>query len=286
MAASNAEFLRRELQEAGRLNGAPALGSLEEQLMQRHAAARAESALAGAHGLLQGLPRGLEGDIFQQNATLAAHAQQQQQQQAAAMALASDIRSAMAAAQIRQAAQFQNQDLLLARAAAQHQRGALGLQGVTGLDQLQELEIQRLEELERRQLMASAGLGGANLAAAAAAGGGLAKRQIEMHEAQLRQDHLDREMKQNSMLAREGLRQEVTQARMAATENPIPITTSSNSKEHFQKTPGSVVVPCRARGMPMDHNFKVRINYCILGGGSVMYCSSQWLYNLLMFRFF
>jgi hypothetical protein len=26
----------------------------------------------------------------------------------------------------------------------------------------------------------------------------------------------------------------------------------------LQKTPGSVIVPCRARGMPMDHNFKVR----------------------------
>jgi hypothetical protein len=28
--------------------------------------------------------------------------------------------------------------------------------------------------------------------------------------------------------------------------------------EELEKTPGSVIVPCRARGMPMDHNFKVR----------------------------
>jgi hypothetical protein len=30
--------------------------------------------------------------------------------------------------------------------------------------------------------------------------------------------------------------------------------------ESFKKVPGSVLVPCRARGMPMDHNFKVRLN--------------------------
>ena len=29
------------------------------------------------------------------------------------------------------------------------------------------------------------------------------------------------------------------------------------SKDERRKAPGSVIVPCRARGMPMDHNFKV-----------------------------
>ena len=29
-------------------------------------------------------------------------------------------------------------------------------------------------------------------------------------------------------------------------------------KEELSKLPGSVIVPCRARGMPMDHNFKVK----------------------------
>lgn len=33
------------------------------------------------------------------------------------------------------------------------------------------------------------------------------------------------------------------------------------SKEEIEKTPGSVIVPCRARGMPMDHNFKVHRYY-------------------------
>eukprot|EP00977_Amphora_coffeiformis_P022314 scaffold10819_cov130-Amphora_coffeaeformis.AAC.1 len=31
---------------------------------------------------------------------------------------------------------------------------------------------------------------------------------------------------------------------------------AETSKEDIEKTPGSVIVPCRARGMPMDHNFK------------------------------
>lgn len=35
--------------------------------------------------------------------------------------------------------------------------------------------------------------------------------------------------------------------------------------EELAKLPGSVIVPCRARGMPMDHNFKVRYHfYCTL----------------------
>lgn len=33
-------------------------------------------------------------------------------------------------------------------------------------------------------------------------------------------------------------------------------------KDERRKAPGSVIVPCRARGMPMDHNFKVRLLSC------------------------
>lgn len=32
-----------------------------------------------------------------------------------------------------------------------------------------------------------------------------------------------------------------------------------DDKDALEKTPGSVIVPCRARGMPMDHNFKVSL---------------------------
>eukprot|EP00543_Licmophora_paradoxa_P006206 CAMPEP_0202445890 /NCGR_PEP_ID=MMETSP1360-20130828/4607_1 /ASSEMBLY_ACC=CAM_ASM_000848 /TAXON_ID=515479 /ORGANISM="Licmophora paradoxa, Strain CCMP2313" /LENGTH=556 /DNA_ID=CAMNT_0049062295 /DNA_START=45 /DNA_END=1715 /DNA_ORIENTATION=- len=191
-----------------------------------------------------------DAELLQQNAALVAA---QQQQQAAALALASDIRTAVAAAQLRQAAQFQNQDLLLARAAAvQQQLGALG--GAPGVDQLQhELELRGLEELERRQLLAAA--------AGAPLGSIAARQQLEFQEAHMRQEQLDRQLGANGgessgLLERAGLRQgpvaapEPTSSAATRTQSETP------SKESFQKTPGSVVVPCRARGMPMDHNFK------------------------------
>ena len=214
--------------------------SIEEQFVaQRHAAARAEA--LHHQGLLSQLRGGggLDGDFFSQNAAFAAA----HQQQAAALALASDIRTAVAAAQLRQAAQFQNQDLLLARSAALQQ---LGLGG--GVEQLQhELELQRLEELERRQLLAAAASGGPI--------GGLSNRQhqFDLHEAQLRQDQLDRPFggaSGESLIDRAGLRTATGEGSGARTGS------SANEKDCFQKTPGSVVVPCRARGMPMDHNFK------------------------------
>jgi hypothetical protein len=36
-----------------------------------------------------------------------------------------------------------------------------------------------------------------------------------------------------------------------------PATLDTATKDERKKAPGSVIVPCRARGMPMDHNFKV-----------------------------
>mmetsp|Transcript_31413 Transcript_31413/g.34777 ORF Transcript_31413/g.34777 Transcript_31413/m.34777 type:complete len:620 (+) Transcript_31413:70-1929(+) len=221
-------------------DGAPS-ASLEEQMAQRQAAARVEA--LHHQGLLSQLRGGALGDadIFQQNAAIVAA---QQQQQAAALALASDIRTAVAAAQLRQAAQLQNQDLLLARTAALQQLGALG--GGGNMDQIhQELELQRLEELERRQLLAAA-TGGAPMGALAA------RQQLELQEAQIRQEQLDRQLssQSESLLDRAGLRAPADSGINRNSNEEV------NSKESFQKTPGSVVVPCRARGMPMDHNFK------------------------------
>ena len=248
-------------------------GNFEEQ-MRLAASARAEGAFQQHHALLAQLRAGglggfggggggagNEGDIYSQNASLLAA---QQQQQAAALALASDIRTAVAAAQLRQAAQFQNHDFLMARAAMhqqqqqqQHQHLGLGGGGVgggNGLDPLQqELELQRLEEIERRQLMAAAAAGGP---------GGLgvlaARQQLEqLQEAQFREEHLNRHLHQGgetaeAMLQRVGLRGASTADSVISGRG-----NGESSKDTFQKTPGSVVVPCRARGMPMDHNFKV-----------------------------
>jgi hypothetical protein len=65
-------------------------------------------------------------------------------------------------------------------------------------------------------------------------------------------------------------RQQIQDAQMPTNQDMIldraglhraPVVTAStasinSSKSSIQNPPGSVVVPCRARGMPMDHNFK------------------------------
>lgn len=228
--------------------GAPSSSSLEDHMAQRQAAARAEA--LHHHGLLSQLRGGNmgESEFYQQNAHLVAA---QQQQQAAALALASDIRTAVAAAQLRQAAQYQNQDhLFMSRNATLQQLGLGGGLGGGGIEQLQqELELHRLEEMERRQLLAAASAG-------APMGALAARQQMELQEAQMRQEQYERQMGggggggQESMLDRAGLRPPMDNG---GGRGP---SSDAGSKDSFQKTPGSVVVPCRARGMPMDHNFK------------------------------
>jgi hypothetical protein len=220
----------------------------DDQLAQRQAAYRAEA--LHHQGLLSQFRGGALGgdvDYFQkQHGGLVAA----QHQQAAALALANDIRHAVAAAQLRQAAQFQNHDFLLARTAALQQLGALGATG-GGFEHLQqELELQKLEEIERRHILAAAAAAGRGPMAA------LVARQQELQEAQLRQEQLERQIGGRS--AAEAVLAERNAAAIRG-QNEASNRTSSienGNKESFQKTPGSVVVPCRARGMPMDHNFK------------------------------
>ncbi len=231
--------------------------ALEEHqlLLQRKAAA--EHALQQQGGLLPSL------DFYQQNALAAAAQQQQQQQQLASFALASDIRSALAAAHLRQqAAQFQNHDFFLARAAAAQGLGlgGGGLANAASIEKLQQdLELQRLEELERRQ----------QLLAAAGRAPMAARQQMEMQEAQARQEQLDRQLQREGLIAASSARSSMGSGEVSS--NPAAggggggaATRRDSGKEEFQKTPGSVIVPCRARGMPMDHNFKVsvRTTFC------------------------
>jgi hypothetical protein len=259
--------------------------SFEEQLAQRQAAAALRAEALHHQGILSqlraGNPLGSSGvtpdhEFFPSNAATAGLVAAQQQQ-AAALALASDIRNAVAAAQLRQAAQFQNHDFLLARTAALQQLGAFGAAGAAGLEHLkQEIEFQKLEEWERRQLLAAAAAAnnGNSMVALAAA------RQHELQEAHLRQEQLDRHIHgmgaAEALIERAALRAQ-TDAKhiignnqvnkninnISSLTNPSSFdsafrnaSTEKDAKDAFQKTPGSVVVPCRARGMPMDHNFK------------------------------
>jgi hypothetical protein len=169
--------------------------------------------------------------------SMRAFAQQQHQQlgfrrtqeEQAALALAAEMdRRSSLAAQLRQAAaQNQNQELLLARALTQQQLGI----GRFGMDRLQDLhQAQQLEELQRRHLLMPS-----------------VARRSQFSQQQL-QDVLS------------------LQSRSDAFQR-APAAADGHSTSHgndlvdkgkkFQKPPGSVVVPCRARGMPVDHNFKV-----------------------------
>jgi hypothetical protein len=98
------------------------------------------------------------------------------------------------------------------------------------MDRLQHLELGRLEELERRrqQLAALANLGGV-------------PRQQEVPH------------------GGESLGPDSTRSDSAADKEGHRGTNANaeKSKDDLRKTPGTVIVPCRARGMPMDHNFKV-----------------------------
>ena len=150
---------------------------------------------------------------------------------ALAFATEMDIRAGIAA-QLRQAAQNQNQDLLLARAIAQQHQNQpqLGFGGL-GMDRLQELQqAQQLEELQRRQLLMSAVSG---------------------------QSQLNRQQLQDSCMRQRKRNVASHQASMSADALLTSHAKASTSKK-VKKPPGSVIVPCRARGMPVDHNFKVR----------------------------
>eukprot|EP00980_Cylindrotheca_fusiformis_P029646 scaffold23645_cov284-Cylindrotheca_fusiformis.AAC.1 len=207
--------------------------SLEEQILQRASALRAEA-------------------LMQQ--------QQQQRQQQLGYALAA-LQQQQSALQQQQLSSYggmngnlsglgsQEQEALLARAAALRELGIGNGNGSSGyggggggnggggggggMDRLQQMELGRLEELEKRrqQLTALANLSG---------NGGGGGRQGELgHAAELSQDSIRSSTSDADRIAS-----------MAATN------AAEKSKEDLRKTPGTVIVPCRARGMPMDHNFK------------------------------
>lgn len=193
----------------------------------------------------------IEEQILQRASALRAEALMQQQQQQRQHQLG----NALAALQQQQSLQqqqqlfaglngggmgglgMQEQEALYARAAALRELGVVsgapgGLQG--GMDRLQQLELNRLEEAELRRRQ--------QLAALANLSGGGARPEGAPSAAELSQDSI----RSNSS--------EQERAVPVAAPAPVP---SEKSKEDLRKTPGTVIVPCRARGMPMDHNFKV-----------------------------
>jgi hypothetical protein len=206
--------------------------SLEEQILQRASHLRAEA-------------------LMQQ--------QQQQRQQQLGYALAALQQQQSALQQQQQLSSLaglggggnlgglgaQEQEALLARVTALRELGmgggpaASGYGGGGGMERLQQMEFGRLEELEKRrqQLTALANLSGG-------AGG---PRQGELQAAELSQDSVRSSSSDADRIA-----------------SMASATAAEKSKEDLRKTPGTVIVPCRARGMPMDHNFKVCLSHVAL----------------------
>lgn len=167
----------------------------------------------------------LEEQILQRASALRAEALMQQQQQQAHQRQ-NHLGAALAALQQQQqlnslaALSGPEQEALLGRAAALRELGLAGgasLPGA-GMDRLQQLELSRLEEFERRRQQLAA----------------LTSSTSET-------------LNQDSLKSEPGI---------AAEEKPAAVTSSEKTPEELRKTPGTVIVPCRARGMPMDHNFK------------------------------
>lgn len=219
--------------------------------------AQGQAGLMGFHGagaaLLGGQRMGygaadanLEEQILQRASALRAEALMQQQQQQQVHQRQHHLGAALAALQQQQqlsaltglnqthlaALSAQEQEALIGRAAALRELGIAGGGGLpgAGMDRLQQLELNRLEELERRRQQ---------IAALAGLSGGVANaRPAEVPS------------------GTETLNDNSVKGEPVPSVEKSAATSAEKSVEDLRKTPGTVIVPCRARGMPMDHNFK------------------------------
>lgn len=186
------------------------------------------------------------------------------------------MHSALAAAQLRQQQQHQfTQADLLALSRSGALSGLSGLLGggagsvsslLSGLGGSQgfasELEgIQRLEELERRQRLFAAGAaGGAQPPQQAPSSLSAAQPALRRPE----ETPASPKVMQDTSSPRLSAARPEPKQPVAAAPVPDAAPASEEGKEELEKAPGSVIVPCRARGMPMDHNFKVSFVGCDL----------------------
>jgi hypothetical protein len=271
----------RSLAETLRLQGMSGHGgdtgpSLEEQLLmyQQQQQQQAQQQQHHAYGGHQGQGGGLFSQIRDQRNMFSQLGQQQQLANLLGLgqgggggggggggANPNDMRAALAA-QLRQSQQSQSQapqftqaDLLaLSRSGAL--QGILGGQGGGGHggggggqganQYASEIEgMQRLEELERRQRLLAASKNAAGRPMEAE----MSYRPEPAPEARMPRPPDKQQQQQYPPRP--------SAAPVAAAE-PAAAPMAESNKEEVEKAPGSVIVPCRARGMPMDHNFKVR----------------------------
>lgn len=243
-----------------RLRGLSSGGaSLEEQLLFQQQQQQHSQSLASQHGLL--------AQLRDQNLL-----SQLNQHQIAALlglgggassapAFGGDMRSALAAAQLRQQAPQLSQADLIALSRSGGLAGLSSLLGGGGGGLPSELDgqLQRLEELERQQRLLSASSG-------AQFGGARMPRETLTSQIQSMSPQMRRQMpveppqqlQQQHQHHHHPAMIHAEAAKMDREGDASHSVPENIPKEEVEKAPGSVIVPCRARGMPMDHNFKVR----------------------------
>lgn len=260
--------------------GGEGMGAFHEELLRQKQAESLRQAAALQHAQQQQQQSQQNpGAGLLQQLSESQHLSQQLQQQLSQ----SDIRSALASAQMRQAPQLSNADIMaLARSGALPGLGGLlggfgggggggGAGNGNGFDhqRLGELEqLQNLEELERRQRMLSAGLPGHMAGGGTAAAGmpGSAQQLMAQAQAQQRAPDVARQEQPEAAAVPSAASSLAAgpssgpsgsaMMGMSAAANAAGVGPASGDKKEQRRDPGSVVVPCRARGMPMDHNFK------------------------------
>lgn len=115
-----------------------------------------------------------------------------------------------------------------------------------------ELEsLQRLEELERRQRLLAVAAAGRGSSPAVPRVESSAPAPAPVLHAEQNPEH---QSVPRAEIAQAANLKSVQSPAAAAAQAP------EATKEELEKAPGSVIVPCRARGMPMDHNFKASKN--------------------------
>jgi len=264
---------QRSLVDTLRLRGlaGDAGASLEEQLFLQQQQQAQQAGFGGSNGTSGSL--GLLSQLRDQQ-ILSQLGQQQQLASLLGGAPGGALAAQMRLQQAQQSGGLSHADILaLSRSGGlPGLSGALGgLGGASGSALQSELEsLQRLEELERSQRLLAA-------AQPIAATRDQQTRQPSLLQLQsMRQDSLA------SSAAEQPQKQRVTADASSVSSSPRmkptnPATSSNGGggplreippggpeacmevdNEDLEKAPGSVIVPCRARGMPMDHNFKVR----------------------------
>lgn len=124
--------------------------------------------------------------------------------------------------------------------------------------------MQRLDELERRSRllgMGGSGGGGSNVPAPGRTlSSNVAMGELAENTERSEASHPSPKAKQPDPDRRAGAARSDPKAKAKSSAPPVPSSSElaglEDNKDELEKAPGSVIVPCRARGMPMDHNFK------------------------------